>query len=58
MEIELSESMERFVQEQVVEREYDSVSEYIRELVRLDQKRHAREQMERALLSLVASGDD
>jgi antitoxin ParD1/3/4 len=57
MEIELPESMKRFVEEQVSAGEYDSVSEYIRELIRADQKRHAKAQLEQVLRSAVSSGD-
>ena len=57
MEIELSESMARFVEEQVAAGEYDSVSEYIRELVRADQKRQAKQQLEQVLLSAMDLGN-
>jgi antitoxin ParD1/3/4 len=57
MEISLTESMERFVEEQVAAGEYSNVSEYMCELVRADQKRHAKEQLEQVLLSAVNSGD-
>ena len=57
MEIELSESRARFVEEQVAAGEYDSVSEYIRELVRADQKRQAKQQLEQVLVSTMDSGN-
>ncbi len=57
MEIELSESMARFVEEQVAAGEYDSASEYIRDLVRADQKRQAKQQLEQVLVSTMNSGN-
>ena len=39
MNIALPESMKHFVQERVTEGGYSSVSEYVRELIRADQKR-------------------
>jgi antitoxin ParD1/3/4 len=57
MEISLSESMERFVEEQVAAGEHSSASDYVRALVRADQKRHAKEQLEQVLVSAMNSGD-
>ena len=42
MNIALPESMKHFVQEPVSEGGYSSVSEYVRELIRIDQKRKPR----------------
>jgi antitoxin ParD1/3/4 len=57
--ISLPESMWEFVEAQVQADEYGSASEYLRELVRADQKQHAKAQMEQVLLSaLGASGDE
>jgi antitoxin ParD1/3/4 len=57
MNIALPEAMVQFVEEQVVAGDYSSASEYIRELVRADQKRHAKTQLEQVLLSAMGSGD-
>jgi antitoxin ParD1/3/4 len=57
MNISLPEPMTEFVEEQVRAGEYSSASEYIRELVRADQKRHAKAQLEQVLLSAIDSGD-
>jgi len=55
--ISLPEAMARFVEEQVRAGEYANVSEYVRDLVRADQKRHAKRQLEQVLLSAAGSGD-
>lgn len=57
MSISLPEPMQQFVEEQVSAGEYSSASEYVRELVRADQKRHARAQLEEILLGAINSGD-
>lgn len=57
MNIALPETMVEFVEEQVVAGDYDSASEYIRDLVRADQKRHAKTQMEQVLISAMGAGD-
>jgi len=57
MNISLPETMWEFVEEQVVSGDYSSASEYIRDLVRADQKRHAKAQLEQVLLSAIGSGD-
>jgi antitoxin ParD1/3/4 len=57
MNIALPEAMQQFVEEQVVAGDYSSASEYIRDLVRADQKRHAKTQLEQVLLSAIGSGD-
>jgi antitoxin ParD1/3/4 len=49
--------MKQFVQERVLEGGYSSASEYVRELVRADQKRHAKAQLEQLLLNAINSGD-
>lgn len=48
--ISLPESMRQFVEVQVASRGYNSTSEYFRELVRDDQKRLAKEDLEKRLL--------
>jgi antitoxin ParD1/3/4 len=57
MNISLPETMQQFVEEQVVAGDYSSASEYIRDLVRADQKRHAKTQLEQVLLSAMGSGE-
>jgi antitoxin ParD1/3/4 len=56
MNIALSESMKHFVQERVTEGGYSSVSEYVRELIRADQKRRGEERIDALLLEGLDSG--
>jgi antitoxin ParD1/3/4 len=56
MNIALPESMKHFVQERVAEGGYSSVSEYVRELIRADQKRKVEERIDALLLEGVESG--
>jgi antitoxin ParD1/3/4 len=56
MNIALPESMKHFVQERVTGGGYSSVSEYIRELIRADQKRLAEERIDALLLEGLDSG--
>lgn len=56
MNIALPESMKHFVQEQVTEGGYSSVSEYIRDLIRHAQKRKAEERIDGLLLEGLDSG--
>ncbi len=56
MNIALPESMKHFVQERVTEGGYSSVSEYIRELIRADQKRNAVARIDTLLLEGLDSG--
>ena len=56
MNIALPETMKHFVQERVSEGGYSSVSEYIRELIRADQKRNAQERIDTLLLEGLDSG--
>jgi antitoxin ParD1/3/4 len=49
--------MKRFVEDQVTAGAYSSASEYVRELVRADQKRQAKEQLEQVLFSAINSGE-
>ena len=55
MNISLPEPLKQFVEEQVNQGGYSSTSEYVRELVRADQKRKAREQLEDILSSALTS---
>lgn len=57
MNISLPDPMKQFVEEQVSAGAYSSASEYVRELVRADQKRHAKEQLEQIMLNAINSGD-
>ena len=56
MNIALPESMKHFVQERVTEGGYSSVSEYMRELIRTDQKRKVEELIDTVLLEGLDSG--
>ncbi len=56
MNIALPEAMKDFVQDRVAEGGYSSVSAYIRELIRADQKRKAEERIDALLLEGLDSG--
>lgn len=56
MNIALPESMKQFVQERVAQGGYSSASEYIRELIRSDQKRKTEERIDALLLEGLDSG--
>jgi len=56
MNIALPESMKHFVQERVSEGGYSSVSEYVRDLIRADQRRKAEERIDALLLEGLDSG--
>lgn len=56
MNIALPEAMKQFVQDQVERSGYSSVSEYIRDLIRTDQKEKAREALETEILRGLDSG--
>lgn len=56
MNISLPDPMRAYVEEQVANGDYSSVSEYFRELVRFDQKRKAQERLEALLLEGLNSG--
>ena len=57
MNISLPDSMKQYVDEQVNTGSYSSASEYVRELVRADQKRRDKERLEKILLDSLNSGD-
>ena len=57
MNIALPESMKQFVQEHVSAGGYSSVSEYVRELIRADQKRKVEERIDALLLEGLDSGE-
>jgi len=58
MNISLPDPMKDFVQEQVNIGGYSSASEYVRELVRADQKRKAKENLETVLLEALKSAPE
>jgi antitoxin ParD1/3/4 len=55
--ISLPDTMRTYIEEQVAQGGYSSVSEYFRELVRQDQKQRAKERLETMLLEGLNSGD-
>ena len=57
MNISLPDVMKAFVEEQVNSGGFGSVSEYVRELVRRDQKERAEIRLETLLLEGIESGD-
>lgn len=57
MNISLPDPMKQYVEEQVRAGDYSSASEYMRDLVRADQKRIAKEQLERTLLESLVEGE-
>ena len=50
MNISLPEPLKEFVDHQIAEGRYSSLSEYVRELIRQDEKRKAQERLEASLL--------
>ena len=56
MNISLPDPMKQFVEEQVSSGAYSSASEYVRDLVRADQQRRAREALEHSLLEALREG--
>ncbi|MDO9459681.1 MAG: type II toxin-antitoxin system ParD family antitoxin [Alphaproteobacteria bacterium] len=57
MNISLPDPLKQFVDGQIAKGRYSSVSEYVRELIRADEKRKAEEQLE-ALLLEGLQGED
>lgn len=57
MNVALPATMKNFVQERVSQGGYSSVSEYIRELIRADQKRKVEERIDTLLLEGLESGE-
>ena len=55
MNISLPEPLKQFVDGQIAQGRYSSASEYIRELIRADEKRKAGDDLEARLLSGLAS---
>ncbi len=56
MNIALPTALKAFVQEQVTEGGYSSASEYIRKLIREEQERRSRQELEQKLLEALNSG--
>jgi antitoxin ParD1/3/4 len=57
MNISIPDPLKKFVNQQISSGRYGSVSEYVRELIRQDEKRKAQEKLEAMLLEGVRSGD-
>ncbi|MGA3040832.1 MAG: type II toxin-antitoxin system ParD family antitoxin [Bryobacteraceae bacterium] len=57
MNISLPDPLKNFVEHQIAEGRYSSASEYIRELIRDDEKRRAEERLEALLLEGLESED-
>ncbi len=57
MNISLPDTMRTYIEEQVAQGAYSSVSEYFRELVRQDQKKKANERLQTMLLEGLNSGN-
>ena len=55
MNISLPDPLKKFVDGQIAQGRYSSASEYIRELIRADEKRKAEEQLEAKLLEGLSS---
>ena len=56
MNISLPDSMRAFIEQKVAQGGYSTASEYIRQLVREDQKRAAQERLEALLMEGIESG--
>lgn len=57
MNISLPDPLKQFVDGQIAQGRYSSASEYIRELIRADEKRRAEEQLEAKLLEGLNSAE-
>ena len=57
MNISLPDPLKQFVDGQIAQGRYSSVSEYVRELIRADERRKAEEQLETKLLEGLNSAD-
>jgi antitoxin ParD1/3/4 len=57
MNISLPEPLKQFVDGQIAEGRYSSVSEYVRELIRADEKRKAEERLATLLLDGLSSAE-
>jgi antitoxin ParD1/3/4 len=57
MNISLPDQLKEFVDEQVRSGRYSSVSEYVRDLIRNDERRRAQERLETMLMEGMQSGE-
>jgi len=57
MNISLPDQMKQFVERQIAQGRYSSASEYVRELIRADEKYKAEEQLEARLLEGLNSAE-
>jgi antitoxin ParD1/3/4 len=57
MNISLPDQLKNFVEDQVESGRYSSVSEYVRDLIRNDEKRKAQEKLEALLMEGIQSGE-
>lgn len=57
MNISLPEPLKRFVDGQIAQGRYSSVSEYVRELIRADEKRKAEAELEAKLLEGLSGAE-
>lgn len=57
LNISLPESMRTYIDQQIALLGYSTASEYIRDLIRQDQKRQAKQQLETLLLEGLESGE-
>jgi antitoxin ParD1/3/4 len=57
MNVSLPETMKAFVEERLTTDGYGTVSEYVRDLIREDQKRREEEKLEKLLLARLQSDD-
>ena len=57
MNISLPDQLKAFVDDQVGSGRYSSVSEYVRDLIRDDEKRKAQEKLEALLIEGIQSGE-
>jgi antitoxin ParD1/3/4 len=57
MNISLPDPLKRFVDAQIAQGRYSSVSEYVRELIRADEKRKAEEKLEAKFLEGLNRGE-
>lgn len=57
MNISLPDPLKQFVDKQIAEGRYSSVSEYVRELIRADEKRKVEDRLQALLLEGLSSED-
>jgi antitoxin ParD1/3/4 len=58
MNISLPDSMRTFVNEQIARDGYGTASEYVRDLIREDQKRREKTKLEKLLMERLQTGND